>query len=67
MIVKAVMVPHPPIALPEVGRGEEKKISATVEAYREACRQVRDAAPETVIVLSPHAVMYRDYFNVSGG
>ena len=67
MIVKAIMVPHPPIALPEVGRGEETKISATTEAYQKACEEIGDAAPDTVIVLSPHAVMYRDYFNVSSG
>ena len=32
-VAGAVMVPHPPIILPEVGRGEEKKISATDIAY----------------------------------
>ena len=67
MIVKAVMVPHPPIALHEVGRGEEEKISNTLSAFRKASEEIRDARPETVIVLSPHALMYRDYFNVSSG
>ncbi len=67
MIVKAVMVPHPPIALHEVGRGEEEKISATLNAYKTAMKEIADAKPETVIVLSPHAVMYRDWFNVSSG
>ena len=67
MIVSAVMVPHPPIALKEVGRGEENKISATLQAYREAMSVIRDSSPETVIVLSPHALMYRDYFNISAG
>ena len=67
MIVKAVMVPHPPIALHEVGRGEEEKISATLNAYKTAMKEIADAKPETIIVLSPHAVMYRDWFNVSSG
>ena len=67
MIVKAVMVPHPPIALHEVGRGEEEKISSTLSAFRKASEEIRDVRPETVIVLSPHALMYRDYFNVSSG
>ena len=30
-ITGAIMVPHPPIILSEVGRGEEKKIKATVK------------------------------------
>jgi len=25
MIIKAYVVPHPPIILPEIGRGEERK------------------------------------------
>ena len=28
-IIAGFMVPHPPIILPEVGRGEEKKIAAS--------------------------------------
>ncbi len=67
MIVKAVMVPHPPIALKEVGRGEEEAVRATLDAFRQTSAEIRDAHPDTVIVLSPHALMYRDYFNVSAG
>ena len=33
-IVAAMAVPHPPIILPEIGRGEEKKITKTAAAYR---------------------------------
>ena len=67
MIVKAIMVPHPPIALHEVGRGEEAGMQATLDGFKEASRQIAQAHPDTVIVLSPHALMYRDWFNVSGG
>ena len=66
-VVGAVMVPHPPIILPEVGRGEEKKISETDRAYREAAELVRDLAPETIVLISPHSMMYADYFHISPG
>ena len=34
MTVKgAVMVPHPPLIIPEVGRGQEKIIKATTEDF----------------------------------
>lgn len=62
-----IMVPHPPIIMKEVGRGEEKKISATDAAYREAAKRVADTDPETLIIISPHTVLYGDYFHVSGG
>ncbi len=66
-ILGAFILPHPPILLPEVGRGEERNIQATADAYREAARRIAALAPETVVVLSPHAVLYADYFHISPG
>ena len=66
-IVGAIMVPHPPIILPEIGRGEEKKISVTDEAYRQAAALVAELKPETIVLISPHTVMYSDYFHISPG
>ena len=66
-VVGAVMVPHPPIILPEVGHGEEKKISETDRAYREAAELIGELAPETIVLISPHSVMYADYFHISPG
>lgn len=66
-IAGAIMVPHPPIILPEVGGGEEKKIQATTDAYEEAARFVASLKPDTLIVTSPHSVMYADYFHISPG
>ena len=66
MAVKgAVMVPHPPIIIPEVGRGEEKKIKETSDSYRRAAAKIAEWDPDTVIVISPHSVMYADYFHIS--
>ena len=44
-IVGAFMVPHPPIMLPEVGRGEEEKIRATCDAYRQVAEKIAELAP----------------------
>lgn len=61
------MVPHPPIAIAEVGRGEEKKIQPTLDAFdRIACR-IEEIRPDTIIITSPHSVMYADYFHISPG
>ncbi|WP_440336841.1 AmmeMemoRadiSam system protein B, partial [Mitsuokella multacida] len=66
-IVAAMAVPHPPIILPEIGRGEEKKIAKTAAAYREVMRRAADLEPDTVVITSPHATMYSDYFHISPG
>ena len=66
-ILGAAVVPHPPIILPEVGRGEEQKISATTKAYKEVARRIVELNPETIIITSPHSIMYADYFHISPG
>lgn len=66
-ILGAFMVPHPPIMLPEVGNGEEKKISATTAAYEKVADEIAELKPETIIISSPHSVMYADYFHISPG
>jgi len=63
----AFIVPHPPIILPEVGRGEEKKIKKTTDAYREIAARIAHYRPETIIITSPHAALYADYFHISPG
>lgn len=66
-ILAAVMVPHPPLIVPEVGKGEEKKIQKTIDAYREAAEFITAYKPETIVILSPHQTMYADYFHISPG
>jgi AmmeMemoRadiSam system protein A/AmmeMemoRadiSam system protein B len=63
----AFLLPHPPIILPQVGRGEESRIRATDQACREAARRIRDLAPETIVLCSPHATSYGDYIHISPG
>lgn len=67
MIKGAFMAPHPPLIVPEIGRGEERKIQDTVDAYHEIGRRVSDLKPETIVLISPHQIMYADYFHISPG
>ena len=66
-IVASIMVPHPPLIVPAVGRGEERAIAATVGAYERAAAFVMSFALETLIVVSPHTAMYADYFHIAPG
>lgn len=67
MILGAFMVPHPPLIIPEVGRGKERKIQDTIDAYHEVGIKIGQLKPETIILISPHQVMYADYFHISPG
>ena len=61
------MVPHPPIAVHEIGKGEEKKIQKTLDSFAQVAEDVAALQPETIILTSPHSVMYRDYIHISPG
>ncbi len=62
-----VMVPHPPIILPNIGQGEETKIQDIADAYRQAAREIIDSGPDTILIVSPHAPCYFDYIQISDG
>jgi AmmeMemoRadiSam system protein A len=66
-VIAAFIVPHPPLIIPEVGKGEEEQISRTVKAYLEAMKQAAELKPDTIVISSPHSVCYYDYFHVSPG
>lgn len=66
-IVAAFAVPHPPLAVPGVGRGRERGIARTLSSYEEVARRVGELAPDTIVVSSPHAALYLDYFHISPG
>lgn len=63
----ACVVPHPPLILPEIGRGEERGIIATIDAYKETAVWAVGRQPDLVVITSPHAKMYADYLQISAG
>lgn len=67
MILKAYAVPHPPIILPEVGRGEERRIEHTARSFQRMAREIESLAPDTIVLASPHAPAYADGFYLAGG
>ena len=66
-ILAAYMVPHPPMIVPAVGRGGEKQIEKTTNAYERVAAEIASLVPDTIIITSPHSVMYTDYFHISPG
>lgn len=59
-LVYSIFVPHPPLFIPEIGRGEERKSQASLNAYQEIASRVAQAEVETVILISPHAPLSKE-------
>ena len=66
-LLAGYMVPHPPMIVPDVGQGSEKKVKATIDAYDKVAKEIARIEPETIIITSPHATMYSNYFHISPG
>lgn len=66
-LLAAYAVPHPPLIVPEVGRGQERRVQRTIDAYHKIAEEIGALAPETILVLTPHSVLYSDYIHISPG
>ncbi|WP_451917387.1 AmmeMemoRadiSam system protein A [Adlercreutzia rubneri] len=64
-LLAAYVVPHPPLIVPAVGRGQEAAIADTIAAYREVARRVAAHRPDLIVITSPHAPLYRDGFFIA--
>ncbi len=64
-INKAYIVPHPPLIIPDIGKGKERAIHKTLDAYIKIAKDIAKIKPDTIIISSPHSTMYGDYFHIS--
>ncbi|EAX47612.1 Extradiol ring-cleavage dioxygenase, class III enzyme, subunit B [Thermosinus carboxydivorans Nor1] len=64
-LVGCALMPHPPIMVPEVGKGELARIKATVAAAEKAAQTLKDANPQTVVLISPHGPVFEDAASIS--
>lgn len=50
----SALMPHPPVLIPEVGRGRENEAAKTLSGISELTRELKDKMPDVLLVLSPH-------------
>lgn len=62
----AAISPHPPIIVPGVGSEDDlQKVGQTIQAMKKLSFAFREAEIETVIIISPHMLVYPDRFNIA--
>ena len=59
-----VIAPHPPIIIPEVGGSELEKVEKTIKGLEDLSKRIVKANPDTVVIVTPHAVFNPYYFSV---
>ncbi|MCX7843743.1 MAG: AmmeMemoRadiSam system protein A [Clostridia bacterium] len=64
-IINSYVFPHPPLIVPEVGRGSESGAAETVKAVIKAAEEIGRDKPTTIILTTPHGPVFQDYIYVS--
>lgn len=65
--ILGIVAPHPPIMVDQVGGDEASVTSASASAMRELGALLERFAPETLVVVSPHAPSFADAFTATIG
>ena len=62
---RGYLVPHPPLIVRGVGNGNE--IPDTRRAFERIAGEIEKINPETIVIISPHSILYGDYFHIAPG
>lgn len=54
----ACVSPHPPIIVPEIGRGREREVQRTLDALRQVAQEMRRHHPEVVVLMATHGPVH---------
>ncbi|MBU1131932.1 AmmeMemoRadiSam system protein B [Patescibacteria group bacterium] len=65
MLVFCAIVPHPPLLIPSIGKENMAKLDKTINAFNILEEDLNQAAPDTIIVISPHGEISFDSFTIN--
>lgn len=64
-ILGGYLFPHPPIILEEIGKGQEIKALLTIEGVKTLAKDIKEKAPDTIIIITPHGPLFSDAISIS--
>jgi len=68
MAIEGVLFsPHPPILVPEIGRGEEGGAKETLDGMERLAEEAAGLAPEVIVCITPHGPVFQDGLCVMRG
>ena len=62
MIVSAHLLPHSPLLLSSIGKERTEAFKITLTALADCYDEIRDARPDTIVVISSHGTVYQNAF-----
>lgn len=64
-IIAGYLLPHPPIIIPEVGKGREVESSVTIAGMEAAAESISKDKPSVIILITPHLVFLQDFIFIN--
>ena len=64
-ILRYYLMPHPPLIIPNVGKGQERVIQNTIDACNKVGEEISKLKPETIVIITPHGTMFSDAIAIS--
>lgn len=64
-LIKAFLLPHSPLLIPEIGRANHEFLAKTSAAYQKAKTEFEAAGIDTIIVISPHNRIRDNFFIIN--
>ncbi|MBG0764243.1 MAG: hypothetical protein H0S78_05035 [Tissierellales bacterium] len=64
-ILGGFLMPHAPILIEDIGKGEEKKSQKTVESMNKIGEDIKKLKPETIVIITPHGNFFRDGLSIN--
>lgn len=58
------ILPHPPILVPAIGKGQEKQAQKTLDGFIATAKEIAARKPQHMIVISPHGAYFADHFHI---
>ncbi|WP_069650771.1 AmmeMemoRadiSam system protein A [Caloranaerobacter ferrireducens] len=63
-ILGAYVLPHPPIIIPEIGKGQESKAAKTIRSMKQIASDISKKKPDTIIIVTPHGPLFTDAISI---
>lgn len=64
-LLQSYIFPHPPVAIPEIGKNNAIRVKQTTDACMSAAKQISEMQPTTIIVTTPHGAVFQDAVCIS--
>lgn len=64
-ITGSYIFPHPPVLIPEIGKGAEKSAGATLTAFSRAAGEIGRLKPSAIILTTPHGPVFQDFIHIN--